>query len=96
MMDIKTTHGFKVRSFVMIVALSTGLGFISPAFAQEVHSYIVDLNSKQVTDLGSLGVGSTYATAINDAGQVVGNFQTAAGQAHAFITGPSGAPMGRE
>jgi probable HAF family extracellular repeat protein len=89
----KMIHSFKIRSFVPIVALSTGLGFISPTFAQEIHSYIVDLNSKQVTELGSLGGGSTYARAINDAGQVVGSSQTAAGRTHAFITGANGVGM---
>jgi probable HAF family extracellular repeat protein len=89
---MKTTHGFKVRSFVLIVALGTSLAFLSPASAQ-YRSYIVDLNSKQVTELGSLGGGSTYATAINDAGQVAGTSSTGASANDGFITGPNGVGM---
>ena len=81
---MKTTSGLKVRSFVLAAILSAGLSFVSPAFAQQ-HSYIIDLNSKEVTDLGSLGGGNTYAKAINDAGRVVGQ-----SNGHAFVTGPNG------
>ena len=46
-------------------------------------------------DLGSLGGpgSSSFATGINDAGQVVGYFETASGDSHAFITGPNGEDM---
>ena len=45
-----------------------------------------------MTDLGTLGedFSSSSALGINDAGQVVGSSATAAGDRHAFITGPNG------
>jgi probable HAF family extracellular repeat protein len=46
-----------------------------------------------ITDLGTLGGDNSYATGINDAGQVVGDSRTAAGTTHAFITGPNGVGM---
>jgi uncharacterized membrane protein len=63
-----------MQSLVLATALGAGLdlGFSSNVFAQETHSYIVDLNSKTVTDLGTLGGNFTVANGINEAGQVVG------------------------
>ena len=84
---MKTTRSLKViiRSLSLATALSTGLGFIFPAFADQ-QTYLVDLNSKEVTDLGNIS-----ARAINDAGQVVGSFTPRGSYfAHAFITGPNG------
>ena len=47
-----------------------------------------------MTDLGTLGGNNSYAWGINDAGQVVGWFDTAASTYHhAFITGPNGVGM---
>lgn len=88
---MKTIYGFKMRSFILAAALGAGVGFVSSASAID-HSYIVDLNSKTAVDLGSLG-GSTYAEAINDAGQIAGYFETRGGSPHAFITGPNGVGM---
>ena len=46
-----------------------------------------------ITGLGTLGGSQSFATAINDSGQVVGEADTASGDSHAFITGPNGAGM---
>ena len=48
-----------------------------------------------MTDLGTLGGTSSYATGINAAGQVVGDSATTAHDPyfHAFITGPNGVDM---
>jgi probable HAF family extracellular repeat protein len=76
-----------MQNLMLVAILSAGLGFgfSSHVFAQETHSYIVDLNSKAVTDLGTLG-----GDAINAAGQVAGAYITLAGEDHAIITGPNG------
>jgi probable HAF family extracellular repeat protein len=73
-----------IRSLIMAPALSIGLGFVTHASAQvQEHSYLIDLKTRSATDLGDL-----QATAINDAGQVVGNYG-----AHTVITGPNGVGM---
>src|SRR5690349_9058472 len=46
-----------------------------------------------MTDLGTLDGLSSYARDINAVGLVVGRFVTAAGDWHAFITGPNGMGM---
>ena len=89
---MKIIRGFKVRGFILAAAFSAGLGFATSASAQVKHSYLVDLNSKTVTDIGTLWY-YTYASGINDAGQVVGWSYTAGGTRHAFITGPNGMGM---
>jgi probable HAF family extracellular repeat protein len=60
---------------------------VSPAFGEETHSYLIDLNNWEVVLLGA-GGGYSIGNGINDTGQVVGYSYTAAGQRHAFITGP--------
>ena len=89
---MKITRSFKIQSLSLAAALITGLGFVSPVSAQVTRSYIVDSHGKGLTELGTLGGGysSSYASGINDAGQVVG-FST--GPDHAFITGPNGVGM---
>ncbi|PTR16067.1 putative secreted protein with PEP-CTERM sorting signal [Nitrosospira sp. Nsp2] len=54
---------------------------------------MVGSNGKGLTELGTLGGFSSFAHGINDAGQVVGQSNTAAGADHTFITGPNGAGM---
>jgi probable HAF family extracellular repeat protein len=87
---MKITPSSKIQSLMLVAALSIGLCFVSPVSAR---SYILDINSKTLTDLGTLGGDSTGAYDINDAGQVVGYSRTAAGDEHTFITGPNGVGM---
>jgi probable HAF family extracellular repeat protein len=82
---------FKIHGFILVTTLSVVTGFVSPAFGEETHSYLIDLNNREVTLLGTLEGGYSIGNGINDAGQVVGYSYTAAGQTeHAFITGPMG------
>ncbi|MEP6879317.1 MAG: PEP-CTERM sorting domain-containing protein [Nitrosospira sp.] len=88
---MKIIHRFKIQSLILIVALNTCLSVVTPVFAQEL-SYILDLNSKKVTGLESLGYPTT-PSGINATGQVVGVFSAGGGNQHAFITGPNGVGM---
>ncbi len=88
---MNTRHCYTLHDVVLAAVLT--IGFASSAFALEVSSFIVDLNTKEATNLGSLGGDYSYASGINDAGQVVGESITDNGQTHAFITGPNGIGM---
>ena len=59
-------------------------GFRHQRLRTSKHSYLVDLNSKTVTDIGTLGGAYSYAHGINDAGQVVGWSDTAGGVSPCF------------
>ena len=61
---------YTLRNLILAAVLT--IGFASSALAQE-HALFVDLNSKEATDLGTLGGDYSYASGINDAGQVVGD-----------------------
>ncbi|SES75133.1 PEP-CTERM protein-sorting domain-containing protein [Nitrosospira multiformis] len=87
-------HCFEVRGLILATTLLTGLSFVTHATAEQ-HSLLIDLDSKLVVNLGSLGGGGTVARDINDAGQVVGSSRTIQGETHAFLTGPNGMGMSR-
>jgi probable HAF family extracellular repeat protein len=89
---MKKIYRFRVFALILGSALSICLGSITSARAQE-RSYLIDLNSKTVTEIGTLGGDYIRATGINDLGQVVGLSSTSAGGYHAFITGPNGKGM---
>src|SRR5690349_15494289 len=57
------------------------------------HAFITGPNGAGMTDLGTLGGNTSYASSINNLGQVVGGAETAAGRFHAFITGLNGVGM---
>ena len=86
-------HCFKIHGLILVTTLSMVIGFVSPAFGEETHSYLIGLNNWEVTLLGTLGGGYSIGNGINNAGQVVGYSLTAPGQRHAFITGPNGLGM---
>jgi probable HAF family extracellular repeat protein len=87
---MKTSCFFNNRSFILAAALGIGPIFMSSAYAD---SYLVDLNSREITLLESKGNRDITATAINDEGRVVGDLGTAGGNRHAFITGLNGIGM---
>lgn len=71
---MKITPGSKVRDFIFAAAFCASLGFGTSVNAQvtERRPFLIDFNSKTVTEIGTLGDGYSVAAAINDAGQVVG------------------------
>jgi probable HAF family extracellular repeat protein len=82
------------RNFVLAGALSLGLSFVSPTFAQP--AWIISATGEKPIKLGTLGGGSgpsTFPTGINNTGQVVGSSTATDGQFHAFLTGSNGVGM---
>jgi probable HAF family extracellular repeat protein len=78
-------RSLKIPSIILAATVSASFGLVFPAVAQ-AGSYLVDLNSKTVAELGF------SASGINGAGQVVGTGGVG-GYDHAFISGPNGMGM---
>ena len=57
---MKITRSSKIQSLILAAALSIGLGFVSPVFAQE-RAYVLNFDGKRLTDLGTLGGDSSFA-----------------------------------
>jgi hypothetical protein len=66
---MKTIHTFRIRRFLSAFVMGMGLACSFPSFAQQ-YSYLIDLNSREVTMLDNLDSGEMNPQAINDAGQV--------------------------
>lgn len=77
-------HIHKIRIFNTLIGTAFG-GFVfsNPVSAQSYTAF----------DIGTLGGPGTYATAINNHGQITGNSDLADRSYHAFITGPNGTKM---
>jgi probable HAF family extracellular repeat protein len=59
-------------------------------FPASARTFLLDSSGKVLSEIGGL---DSYASGINNAGQVEEGSYTAAGQVHAFITGPNGVGM---
>ena len=82
----------RLRRFLLATAFLAGMVWNIQASAQQ-YAYLIDLNTRTATDLGTLGGMDSSAGAVNDEGQVAGWAEMADGNRHAFITGPDGAGM---
>ena len=84
---MKTAACPKILSLVLGATLAARLSLATPGIAQD-RFYLIDLNSRTATELGSLGGGVTVAQPPNDLGQVAGYASSLS-----FITGPDGVGM---
>ena len=57
------------------------------------RAFITGPDGTEIRDPGDLGWGSSFASGINEAGQVVGQSWASGGYWHAFFTGPDGKGM---
>ncbi|SEO67390.1 DUF3466 family protein [Nitrosovibrio sp. Nv6] len=78
-MTFRRIHEIRIFSTLFGAALG-GFIFSTPTFAQSYTAF----------DIGTLGGPGTYATAINEHGQITGNSDLADRSYHAFITEPNG------
>jgi hypothetical protein len=91
---MKIANSFKIRDFVLIATSCASLSLVSPVSANSGTAYLIDLNSKKVTEIGSPAAFITIANTINDAGQVAGFFdENGFSYFYGFITGPDGMGM---
>ena len=83
---------YTLRNLILAAVLT--IGFASSALAQQQRALFIDLNSKEVTDLGTLGGNYSYGLRDQRCGAGGRGLPTTAnGQTHAFITGPNGVGM---
>jgi len=80
---MKCKHSTRFYAAGTTIAVTLGTVLAGPAFAQNYSTF----------DIGSLGTGATYATAINASGQVTGNSVMKDGPYHAFVTQANGVGM---
>jgi len=66
-------------------ACKVGMALTAAAFLGITTSQSADAITFSLTDIGTLGGNSSYASAINEYGQVVGSSTTADGQGRAFL-----------
>ena len=83
-------YRFKIPHLILATSLTIGLGMAKHANA---FSFLIDLDSREVTQLGTLAPNAPlFPIAMNDVGQVAGTSRMSDGY-HAFITGPNGVGM---
>jgi probable HAF family extracellular repeat protein len=93
MTDLGSQAGYYYSGANGINAAGQVAGVFYNPVADQSQAFITGPNGVGMTDLGTLGGNASWATGINDAGQVIGYADTAAAESHAFITGPNGVGM---
>jgi probable HAF family extracellular repeat protein len=92
-LDLGTLGGSGNLSFAQGINDSGQVVGYSSFYDGSQHAFITGANGVGMTDLGSLGGGSTHAFGINTAGQAVGDTRTGQGPQQAYITGANGGGM---
>jgi len=93
MTDLGSQAGYYYSGANGINAAGQVAGVFYNPVADQSQAFITGPNGVGMTDLGTLGGNASWATGINDAGQVIGYADTATAEYHAFITGPNGVGM---
>ena len=65
---MKIVPRFKTKDLIVAAAFVAGLG-LGPSASAQLHPYLIDLNSKTVTNIGTLGgTEESSVSSINEAG----------------------------